>query len=145
MLYSVTDIAGLNRRSRRGLSNAAHQIVGAMRFGTTAQENSLIGRWIGEKMNTCAGEVRFVIPEGGVSALDAPGQPFWDPLALAAFVQALEDTLQQTNRRRLIKTPYHINDPRFAQVIAEQFQQITNTPDDFYSHCPMGERLFSQQ
>ncbi|OJT44904.1 Tm-1-like ATP-binding domain-containing protein [Serratia plymuthica] len=112
---------------------------------TTAQENSLIGRWIGEKMNACEGEVRFVIPEGGVSALDAPGQPFWDPLALAAFVQALEGTLRQTNKRRLIKTPYHINDPRFAQVIAEQFQQITYTQDDFYSHCPMGERFFSQQ
>ncbi|MBE1013524.1 Tm-1-like ATP-binding domain-containing protein, partial [Escherichia coli] len=50
-------------------------------------------RWMGEKINACAGEVRFVIPTGGVSALDAPGQPFWDPAALAAFTQALEETV----------------------------------------------------
>ncbi|MEB3019376.1 Tm-1-like ATP-binding domain-containing protein, partial [Streptococcus agalactiae] len=46
---------------------------------TSARENALMGRWMGEKINACAGEVRFVIPAGGVSALDAPGQPFWDP------------------------------------------------------------------
>lgn len=32
MMYSVTDIAGLNRISRRVLSNAAHQIAGAVYF-----------------------------------------------------------------------------------------------------------------
>ncbi len=31
------------------------------------------------------GPVRFFLPEGGVSALDAPGQPFWDPEADAAL------------------------------------------------------------
>lgn len=92
---------------------------------TTAEENAHMGRWIGEKLNACQGEVRLVIPEGGVSALDAPGQPFWDPHALAAFVRALERTMIQTEKRRLIKTPYHINDPAFAQVIIEQFHAIT--------------------
>ncbi|MCS4268373.1 Tm-1-like ATP-binding domain-containing protein [Serratia sp. BIGb0163] len=93
---------------------------------TTPQENASIGRWIGEKMNACSGEIRFVIPGGGVSALDAPGQPFWDPQALAAFMQALESTLRPTNKRRLIKTAYHINDPRFAHIVTEQFQHIAN-------------------
>lgn len=93
---------------------------------TTPQENAIIGRWIGEKMNACSGEVRFVIPGGGVSALDAPGQPFWAPQALAAFIQALESTLRPTNKRRLIKTAYHINDPRFAHIVTEQFQHIAN-------------------
>ena len=70
---------------------------------TSARESALIGRWIGEKINACTGEVRFVIPAGGVSALDAPGQPFWDPAALAAFTQALEETVYATDKRRLIK------------------------------------------
>lgn len=83
-----------------------------------------MGRWMGEKINACAGEVRFVIPAGGVSALDAPGQPFWDQSALAAFTQALEETVRATDKRRLIKTPYHINDPRFAQAVAEQFRHM---------------------
>lgn len=92
---------------------------------TTAEENARIGRWIGEKLNACPGEIRFVVPEGGLSSLDAPGQPFWDPLALRAFVDALEQTLVQTARRRLIKTPYHINDARFADAVVAQFHTIT--------------------
>ncbi|CAI0905848.1 Uncharacterized conserved protein [Serratia quinivorans] len=101
---------------------------------TTPQENAIMGRWIGEKINACTGEIRFVIPGGGVSALDAPGQPFWDPQALVAFTQALESTLQPTNKRRLIKTAYHINDPRFAHIVTEQFQHITHLAEGNYPH-----------
>lgn len=36
MMYSVTDIAGLNRISRRVLSNAAHQVAGAVYFAQEA-------------------------------------------------------------------------------------------------------------
>jgi uncharacterized protein (UPF0261 family) len=36
------------------------------------------------------GPVRFLIPEGGVSALDRPGQPFHDPQADAALFTAIE-------------------------------------------------------
>ncbi len=64
---------------------------------------------------------------GGFSSLDAPGQPFWDPQALGAFVHSLERTLVQTARRRLLKVPYHINDPLFAAVIIEQFNAIAAT------------------
>ena len=35
------------------------------------------------------GQVRFFLPEGGVSALDAPGRPFHDPAARAALYTAL--------------------------------------------------------
>jgi hypothetical protein len=38
-----------------------------------------MGRWIGGRLNEMEGPVRFFLPEGGVSALDAPGQPFHDP------------------------------------------------------------------
>ena len=46
---------------------------------TTPEENERMGSWIGERLNQMDGPVRFFLPEGGVSALDAPGQPFWDP------------------------------------------------------------------
>ena len=46
---------------------------------TTPEENRLIGEWIGARLNACEGEVRFLLPEGGVSLIDAPGQPFHDP------------------------------------------------------------------
>ncbi len=41
---------------------------------TTPEENEAIGRFIVERLNRMEGPVRFLIPEGGVSLLDAPGQ-----------------------------------------------------------------------
>lgn len=40
MMYSVTDVAGLNRISRTVLGNAAHQIAGAVRFAAQATVDS---------------------------------------------------------------------------------------------------------
>ena len=45
-----------------------------------------------------------------MSALDAPGQAFWDPEADAALFTALETHLVQTADRRLVRVPCHIND-----------------------------------
>src|ERR1700737_1083457 len=56
---------------------------------TTAQENERMGRWIGERLNAMDGPVRFFLPEGGVSALDAPGQPFRDLDVDATLFRAL--------------------------------------------------------
>ena len=71
---------------------------------TTAEENAAMGRWIGERLNRMDGPVRFFLPEGGVSALDAPGQPFYDPAADAALFDALEKTVRQTANRQLIRS-----------------------------------------
>ncbi|CNJ21739.1 MULTISPECIES: Tm-1-like ATP-binding domain-containing protein [Yersinia] len=95
---------------------------------TTEQENIQMARWIGEKLNRCQGEVRFLIPEGGFSALDAPGQPFWDEKALKAFIQTLEETVIQTDKRRLVHYPFNINDPEFAQAAVENFKEIAKSP-----------------
>src|SRR5215475_14428097 len=81
---------------------------------TTVEENVEQARWIARRLNQCAGEVRFLLPLGGVSALDAPGQPFWDPEADAALFETLSSVFQQTDRRKLVRLPFHINDPDFA-------------------------------
>ena len=39
--------------------------------------------------------MRFLLPEGGVSLIDAPGQPFHDPAADAALFEALEATVSR--------------------------------------------------
>ncbi|CAB3716225.1 hypothetical protein LMG3458_03563 [Achromobacter deleyi] len=91
---------------------------------TTVQENQRQGEWIADKLNQCDGPVRFLIPEGGVSALDAPGQAFWDPEADAALFAALENRLVQTANRRLIRVPCHINDPQFAQAAVDHYLEI---------------------
>ena len=91
---------------------------------TTAEENAQVGRWIGERLNRMEGPVRFILPEGGVSALDAPGRPFSDPTADAELFKALETTVRQTSSRRLIRVAAHINDPRFAAEIAAEFRRL---------------------
>ncbi|AND88789.1 MULTISPECIES: ABC transporter permease [Bradyrhizobium] len=91
---------------------------------TTAEENERIGRWIGEKLNQMDGPVRFFLPEGGVSALDTRGQPFWDPDADAALFRTLERTVRQTGNRQLIRVPRNINDPEFASTIAAAFRTL---------------------
>lgn len=89
---------------------------------TTPEENYQLGVWIGEKLNQCNGPVRFIIPEGGFSALDAPGQPFFDPQARQAFAEGLESTVVQTARRQIIKTPHHINSPEFASLAMKELK-----------------------
>ena len=93
---------------------------------TTTQENISQGRWIAERLNRCEGEVRLLLPMGGVSALDAPGQPFWDPVADAALFDSLTSELRQTDRRRLLRLPYHINDPQFGRAAAEEFAAMAD-------------------
>ena len=91
---------------------------------TTKEENTKIGRWIGEKLNVCDGPVRFLIPEKGVSMLDAEGQPFHDKEADEALFEALEETVEQTESRQLIRVPHHVNDAEFAGALVEHFRSI---------------------
>lgn len=91
---------------------------------TTAEECAEMGRWIGERLNQMEGQVRFFLPEGGVSALDAPGQPFENQAARAALYQALETTVRQTSGRQLIRLPNHINDPEFAAAVVAAFRAL---------------------
>ncbi|MCV6592683.1 MAG: ABC transporter permease [Silicimonas sp.] len=91
---------------------------------TTPEECAEIGRWIGEKLNRMTGPVRFYLPEGGISAIAGPGQPFYDPAADAALFGALEAAVQQTGTRHLIRVPHHINDPEFAALVAGEFRSL---------------------
>ncbi len=92
---------------------------------TTPEECRTIGEWIGHKLNACEGPVRFLIPERGVSALDSEGGAFRDPDADAALYAALEATVRQTDRRRILRLPLHINDPQFADAAVAAFNEIT--------------------
>ncbi|MBB5538849.1 Tm-1-like ATP-binding domain-containing protein [Rhizobium giardinii] len=90
---------------------------------TTPEECNKIGEWIGERLNLCEGPVRFLIPELGVSAIDAPGQPFHDPEADAALFAVLERTLRRTAKRQVTRVPLHINDPQFADLLVTNFRE----------------------
>ncbi len=91
---------------------------------TTPEECAAMGRWIGGRLNEMEGPVRFFLPEGGVSALDAPGKPFDDPKARHALFTALEDTVRQGGQRQLIRLPQNINAPEFAAAVVAAFREL---------------------
>lgn len=91
---------------------------------TSLEENKKMGAWIADRLNQMDGPVRFLIPEKGLSALDAPDMLFWDPAANKALFEALESGVNQTSDRKLIRSPYHINDPEFAQLCADTLRDI---------------------
>ena len=91
---------------------------------TTADENRQFGEFIAHRLNQCSGPVRFLLPEGGVSMLDAPGQAFFDPAADEALFSAIESTLQRTEDRRSIRVPNNINDPQFVTAVLDAFDDV---------------------
>ena len=92
---------------------------------TTADENAAMGRWIGERLNRMEGPVRFLLPAGGVSLLDRPGELFYDPAADAALFDALQATVRTTAQRQLIRSPHAINDPAFAAEVVAAYRAVT--------------------
>jgi len=92
---------------------------------TNREECQLIAEFLAAKLNACTGPVRFLLPEGGVSALDAPGQPFYDPGTDQLLFAALERLVEQTADRRIIRLPHNLNDPRFADALVAAFEEVT--------------------
>jgi uncharacterized protein (UPF0261 family) len=91
---------------------------------TTPEENRQFARWIAAKLNRAEAPFTLLIPEGGVSALDAPGQPFHDPDADAALFEELESAIEPRPGRTIRRLPVHINDPAFARAVVEAYLQV---------------------
>ncbi|WP_353506185.1 Tm-1-like ATP-binding domain-containing protein [Variovorax brevis] len=92
---------------------------------TTADECRQIGEFIATKLNAMRGPVRFLIPEGGVSAIDKPGQPFHDPDADRALFTAIESGFRAGPDRKLQRLPLHINDEAFADALVRAWQDVS--------------------
>ncbi len=118
-------------RYRARLLHSHNANVTLMR--TTAEELRLVGRWIANKLNASPGPIRWLLPEGGLSAIDAPGQVFFDPEADAALFAAIEDSFVTSDRHQLIRVPHHINDPAFAQIVVEHVREVV--PADPQAHA----------
>ncbi|MEM9707664.1 MAG: ABC transporter permease [Pseudomonadota bacterium] len=97
---------------------------------TTAEENTQIGNFIAGRMNEMPGPVRYLLPLKGVSAMDAEGRPFHNPLATGALFEAIRKTFQQTDTHQLIELDCHINDPAFAEAAAGAFQEISGLKEE---------------
>ena len=88
---------------------------------TTRDENRAIGEWMGSRINQMEGPVRLLLPEGGVSMLDAPGKAFHDPEADNALFESLEKTVRQNARRKIERVDANINDEKFVASVVDAF------------------------
>jgi len=95
---------------------------------TSAEECQRIGEFIATKLNAMRGPVRFLIPEGGVSAIDKPGQPFHDAEADRALFAAIEAGFRTGPDRKLQRLPLHINDEAFADALVAAWRDISSRP-----------------
>jgi uncharacterized protein (UPF0261 family)/ABC-type branched-subunit amino acid transport system ATPase component len=91
---------------------------------TTVEECQKIGRFIAEKLNRMQGPVRFLLPEGGLSGIDAPGQPFWDPAADKALFDTIAAGFRAGAERKLLRLPHHVNDAAFADALVAACNEI---------------------
>lgn len=91
---------------------------------TTPEESRSIGHFIVSRLNQMPGLVRFLLPLKGVSAIDAEGQVFHDPVADEALFDAIRTGWQPAANRKLIEVDAHINDNAFAEAAVAAFEDI---------------------
>jgi uncharacterized protein (UPF0261 family) len=91
---------------------------------TTPEEAARIGRFIVDKLNRMDGPVRFLIPEGGVSGLDRPGGPFWDPAADKALFDVIASSFRSGGNKKLLRLKHHVNDQAFADALVANYNEI---------------------
>lgn len=85
---------------------------------TMPDENAAIARFLCGRLNRARGPVALFLPLGGVSAVDAPGQPFHDPAADEALFATIRAEFRPAPGRALVELPQHINDPAFAEALS---------------------------
>lgn len=90
---------------------------------TTADENRQCARWIAAKLNRSIAPIEILLPQLGVSALDAAAQPFYDPVADEALFAELESAIVASEDRVVRRLDLHINDAAFAKALVAAFEK----------------------
>jgi uncharacterized protein (UPF0261 family) len=93
---------------------------------TTPEECAELGRRIARKLSAATGPVSLFVPLGGVSMIDAEGQPFHDPEADAALFEALREGLDGSSVE-LIEMDNNVNDDPFAVALVDKLDSYLGT------------------
>jgi uncharacterized protein (UPF0261 family) len=109
-------VPGRLRRRRAHPHNPQATIV-----RTNQRDNQLLGRTLAQKLNRAQGPVTVLWPARGLSSLDRPGKPFFDPEANQALLRSLKRHLEP--HIPLLAFDLFINDPAFARTVFEVFTQ----------------------
>jgi uncharacterized protein (UPF0261 family) len=84
---------------------------------TNIEENIKIGEMLSTTANMAKGPVAVLVPLQGVSMLDSPGGPFWDPEADRSCFEAIKRNLR--GDIPYVEVDANINDPQFADRATE--------------------------
>lgn len=69
---------------------------------TTVDENKKFADFIAKKLQTSSSKICVCLPEKGVSALDAPGKPFYDPEATGTLLRELQNLIATNGDRQVL-------------------------------------------
>ncbi|RLB36329.1 MAG: UPF0261 family protein [Deltaproteobacteria bacterium] len=96
---------------------------------TSRQELMELARTLAGFCKDAKGPVAFLIPLGGFSAFDSPGETLEDKGARKVFRDALRESLPAGIP--IVESEHHINDPEFADKILDIMEGVYNAlPSD---------------
>ncbi|NLG03730.1 MAG: UPF0261 family protein [Clostridia bacterium] len=90
---------------------------------TTVEDNIKLGNKVAEKLNEATSKVTLMLPLGGVSAIDAEGQPFYGPEEDKALFKTLKEKIH-SQYVEIVEMSENINDKHFAETAAKKLVSL---------------------
>ncbi len=92
---------------------------------TSKEECVQIGEFIVQKLLKAKGPVKVLIPKGGLSSIDKPGEKFYLPEANEALFETLKNGFKGS-KVEVIEDERHLYDPGFGELAAEMIMDMVN-------------------
>ena len=86
---------------------------------TNVEECTAIGKFLTEKLRQATSPVKILIPKGGLSSIDRPGEIFYLPEANEALFATLASDLKGHPQIEIIEDKRHLYDEGFGEDAAE--------------------------
>jgi len=93
---------------------------------TSVDENRIVANMICSKLNSVTAPTVLLLPLGGISSMDLPGEPFWGPKEDETLFNVFRRNLVNENVQ-LVESPWNINDRKFAGLAAETLLSMMNS------------------
>jgi uncharacterized protein (UPF0261 family) len=124
--YDLVDIVGWEEMDPRWTGNETHahnRLISSVIL--TADQRQEVARAHAEKLAQAKGKTAFVMPLAGCNEWDRDGAPLHDAAGLAAFTEAMKDSLPANAEWHPIEG--HINDPAFCEKVLGIFDTWMGT------------------
>jgi len=99
---------------------------------TTAEENAVLGRWVGGKLARAKRRAVLILPLGGFSVYDCAGGIFYAPESDQAFMEEAARSLG--DRGEIIRIDANINDAVCAEIAAVRLLDMLQPQDVSFVH-----------